>query len=83
MARSGGPPGGVIQRPSNMNTTTATYRNILFQPQDFRLPAGMPGRLQPQTHDAPGHDFLVLNQHPDLTPEPLHLRPATAMAQEP
>jgi hypothetical protein len=64
-----------------MNTTTATYRNILFQQQDLRLPAGLPGR--PRRHDAPGHDFLVLNQHPDLTPDAPCPRPAMAMLQEP
>jgi len=66
-----------------MNTTTATYRNILFTERDIRLPAGLPGRLRPQRQDAPAHDFLVLNQHPDLTADAPALRPATAMLQEP
>jgi hypothetical protein len=51
-----------------MNTTTAHDRTIRFTPQDFRLHAGIPGDLRPQIHAAPGHDFLVLNAHPDFTP---------------
>jgi hypothetical protein len=64
-----------------MNTTTATYRNILFTQQDIRLLAGIPGGLRPQFHNAPGHDFLVPNQRPDLTPG-IFLRPDPAMPQK-
>lgn len=52
-----------------MNTTTAIRRNLRPAPQDIRLPAGPPGGMLPAFHEAPGHDFLVLNQRPDLTLE--------------
>lgn len=61
-----------------MNTTTAIQRNILLTPQDIRLPAG---GMFPTCHDTPMHDFLVLNQRPDLTPGPFP-QPGAAAPQK-
>ncbi len=61
-----------------MNTTTALQRNLLLTQHDIRLPAGFPGGQLPPTRETPGHDFLVLNQHPDFTPEVFHWDGAAA-----
>ncbi len=53
-----------------MNTTaTHAQPRLAARPNGQRPLTAIPRGAQPQPGDVPPHDFLVLNQRPDLTPE--------------
>lgn len=63
-----------------MHTIGANPHQKLFEPQALRIRGGLTGENLPSHSPAPArgamHDFLVMNQRPDLAPEPFAPAPA-------